>query len=122
MNPASIGDCDHFKHFNDTFGHPFGDEVLRVISRVLQDGVRSDDLAARYGGEELVGVPPGADVEACAAVAERIRKTIASRQVRHRTTGEILSAITVSIGVAQFVPGETLANLFERRDRSSAPA
>jgi diguanylate cyclase len=111
-------DVDNFKSFNDKFGHQFGDQVLQLISRMLKDGVRSHDLAARFGGEELVGVLPGTDIHACATVAERIRQTIAQRQVTRRSTGEILSSVTVSIGVAQFVPGETLAALFERCDRA----
>jgi diguanylate cyclase len=80
--------------------------------------VRDRDLAARYGGEELAGVLPGADLRVCATVAERIRQAISRRQVTRRTTGEILSSVTVSIGVAQFVPGEALTSLFERCDRA----
>jgi len=111
-------DIDHFKMFNDKFGHQFGDEVLRLISRILREGVRNHDLAARYGGEELAGVLPGADLHVCSAVAERIRQAIAKRHVTRRTNGEILSSVTVSVGVAQFAPGETLAGLFERCDRA----
>jgi diguanylate cyclase len=111
-------DIDHFKNFNDKFGHQFGDEVLRLISRILREGVRNHDLAARYGGEELAGVLPGADLRVCAAVAERVRQAISKRHVTHRTNGETLSSVTVSIGVAQFVPGESLASLFERCDRA----
>jgi diguanylate cyclase len=111
-------DIDHFKAFNDKFGHQFGDQVLKLISHVLKDSVRGCDLAARFGGEELVGVMPGADITTSAAVAERIRQTIARRRVTRRSTGEILSGVTVSIGVAQFAPGETLATLFERCDRA----
>jgi diguanylate cyclase len=111
-------DVDNFKSFNDKFGHQFGDQVLQLISRVLKDSLRGEDLAARFGGEELVGVLPGADINACATVAERVRQTISNRRVTRRATGEILSGVTVSIGVAQFVPGETLAALFERCDRA----
>ena len=111
-------DIDHFKTFNDRFGHQFGDQVLKLISRVLKDGVRGGDLAARFGGEELVGVLPGADIDVARAAAERIRQAIANRQITRRATGEVLSRVTVSIGVAQFAPGETLAGLFERCDRA----
>jgi diguanylate cyclase len=111
-------DVDKFKSFNDTFGHQFGDQVLQLISRVLKDGLRGGDLAARFGGEELVGILPGADIHVCAAVAERIRQSISRRQVTRRSTGEKLTSVSVSIGVAQFVPGETLVNLFERCDRA----
>jgi diguanylate cyclase len=111
-------DIDHFKAFNDQFGHQFGDQVLRLIAKLLKDGLRDYDLAARYGGEELVGVLPGADVDLARGVAERIRQAIANRQVTRRSTGEVLTGVTVSIGLAQFVSGETLASLFERCDRA----
>ncbi len=111
-------DIDHFKQFNDKFGHQFGDQVLRLISHVLKDNLRKQDLAVRYGGEELLGVLPGADLDVCHDVGERIRQTIGRRQVTRRSTGEILSNVTVSIGVAQFVAGEPLGDLIDRCDRA----
>jgi diguanylate cyclase len=111
-------DVDHFKAFNDRFGHQFGDQVLRLIAQILKGGLRTYDLAARFGGEELVGVLPGADVNVARGVAERIRQAIANRQITRRSTGEVLAGITVSVGVAQFVPGEPLTTLFERCDRA----
>jgi diguanylate cyclase len=111
-------DIDHFKQFNDKFGHEFGDQVLRLISQVLRDSMRKEDLAVRYGGEELLGILPGADLAVCRDVAERIRQTIARRRIRRRATGEVLSNVTVSIGVAQFVAGEPLSNLIDRCDRA----
>jgi len=111
-------DIDRFKQFNDKFGHQFGDQVLRLISHVLKETMRKEDLAVRYGGEELLGVLPGADLIVCQDVAERVRQTIARRQVRRRLTGEILSNLTVSIGVAEFVAGESLGDLIDRCDRA----
>lgn len=111
-------DIDHFKKFNDSFGHQLGDQVLRLIAGVLKDGLRQNDLAARYGGEEFVAVLPGEDQFACKKIAERIRLTIAQRQIVRRTTREALAKVTVSIGVAQFVLGETVTELFERCDRA----
>jgi diguanylate cyclase len=111
-------DIDHFKAFNDRFGHQFGDQILRLIAQMLQHGLRNDDLAARFGGEELVGVLPGADIGLAKGVAERIRQAIANHQITRRATGEVLTGVTVSVGVAQFAPGETLARLFERCDRA----
>jgi diguanylate cyclase len=111
-------DIDHFKAFNDRFGHQFGDQVLRLIAQLLEQGLRNSDLPARFGGEELVGVLPGADVAFAKAAAERIRQAIANHQITRRATGEVLTGVTVSIGVAQFAPGETLARLFERCDRA----
>ena len=111
-------DIDHFKSFNDNFGHGVGDQVLRLMAKVLQDRVREIDLPARYGGEELIAVLPGADLAACQAVAERIRSSIAECTITRRSTGEVLPNITVSIGVGQFQPGESMADLIDRCDRA----
>jgi diguanylate cyclase len=111
-------DVDHFKKFNDQFGHQTGDQVLRLIAGVLKDGIREHDLAARYGGEELIAVLPGADLDVSMQVAERIRRAISRRQITRRATGEVLSSLTVSIGVAQFAPGEALTSLLDRCDRA----
>ena len=73
-------DIDHFKKFNDNFGHGVGDQVLRLMAKVLRERVRDIDLPARYGGEELIAVLPGADLATCAAVAERIRRSISECQ------------------------------------------
>ena len=111
-------DIDHFKKFNDNFGHGVGDQVLQLMAKVLRERVRGIDLPARYGGEELIAVLPGAELAACEAVAERIRRSIAECHITRRSTGEVLPGITVSIGVGQFQPGESMADLIERCDRA----
>lgn len=111
-------DIDHFKKFNDNFGHGVGDQVLRLMAKVLRERVREIDLPARYGGEELIAVLPTADLAACATVAERIRSSISEARITRRSTGEVLPSITVSIGVAQFQPGESMMDLIERCDRA----
>jgi diguanylate cyclase len=111
-------DIDHFKQFNDNFGHGVGDQVLRLVAKALRERVREVDLPARYGGEELIAVLPGADLTTCKAVAERIRRSISERQITRRSTGEILSGVTVSIGVGQFQFGETMADVIDRCDRA----
>jgi diguanylate cyclase len=111
-------DIDHFKTFNDNFGHGVGDQVLRLMAKVLRDHVREIDLPARYGGEELIAVLPGADLATCEAVAERIRCSISECRISRRSTGEILPGITVSIGVGQFQLGESMTDLIERCDRA----
>jgi diguanylate cyclase len=110
-------DIDHFKKFNDDYGHQVGDQVLRLVAKVLQEGVREVDLAARYGGEELIAVLPGADLEACTSVAERIRRRIAEAKLTRRATGKEIGSITVSIGVAQFRLAESAEAMIERCDR-----
>jgi diguanylate cyclase len=111
-------DIDHFKSFNDNFGHGVGDQVLRLMAKVLSERLREGDLPARYGGEELIAVLAGADLATCAVVAERIRHSIAECRITRRSTGEVLPNITVSIGVAQFLPGESMSDLVERCDRA----
>jgi diguanylate cyclase len=110
-------DIDHFKKFNDDYGHQVGDQVLRLVAKVLQEGVREVDLAARYGGEELIAVLPGADLQACTAVAERIRRRIAEAKLTRRATGKEIGSITVSIGVSQFRLAESAEAMIERCDR-----
>lgn len=111
-------DIDHFKLFNDNFGHGVGDQVLRLMARVLREKVRQQDLPARYGGEELIAVLPDADLAACAEIAERIRRAVAECTITRRSTGEILPSISVSIGVAQYRAGEAMNDLIERCDRA----
>lgn len=111
-------DIDHFKTFNDSFGHGVGDQVLRLMAKVLRERVREIDLPARYGGEELIAVFPGADLATCEAVAERIRRSISECRITRRSTGEVLPNITVSVGVGQFQPGESMSELIERCDRA----
>jgi diguanylate cyclase len=115
---ALLIDIDHFKQFNDSFGHGVGDQVLRLVAQTLRERVRTIDLPARYGGEELIAVLPGADLAACTATAERIRRSISEREIIRRSTGESLPGITVSIGVGQFQFGESMDDLIERCDRA----
>ncbi len=111
-------DIDHFKTFNDSYGHQVGDQVLRLVARVLQESVRECDLAARYGGEELIAVLPGAALDTCTEAAERIRRRIGEARLTRRTTGEELTSVTVSIGIAQFRMAELAEGMIERCDRA----
>jgi len=90
-------DIDHFKGINDTYGHPFGDEVLRVVASVLCKGVRKGDTAGRYGGEEFVLYLHMANTEQAREGAERFRRKI--RQIRFAPAGKEVS-VTASFGVA----------------------
>jgi diguanylate cyclase (GGDEF)-like protein/PAS domain S-box-containing protein len=89
-----LGDIDHFKAVNDTHGHQVGDAVLRRVAATVRSAVRAQDVAIRWGGEEVLVLLPGADHDAAAALAERLRTGIAARSV-----GE-LAPVTISIGVA----------------------
>jgi len=92
-------DIDRFKDFNDTYGHDAGDAVLVAVSRVIEDSVRSGDIACRYGGEELVIVTPGMGLNDAAAMAERIRRVVASTKVKW---GKQSLSVTVSVGAASW--------------------
>ena len=111
-------DIDHFKKFNDSYGHLVGDQVLRLVAKVLQENVREQDLAVRYGGEELMAVLPGANIEVCASAAERIRCRVAEARLTRRTTGQAISSVTISVGVAQFKLAESAEAMIERCDRA----
>jgi diguanylate cyclase len=111
-------DVDHFKKFNDDYGHGVGDQVLRLVAKAVRERVRESDLPARYGGEELIAVLPCTDLEGCTTIAERIRGSISECRFTRRSTGETLPQITVSIGVGQFQFGESMADLIDRCDRA----
>lgn len=93
-------DIDHFKRLNDTFGHQAGDEVLRLVGKLIQRSVRSEDVACRYGGEEFALIMPGATVEIAASRAESLRRSIAQLDLNHVAIG--LKEVTISAGVAGY--------------------
>lgn len=109
-------DIDHFKSFNDNFGHQVGDQVLRLVARTLINGVKGKDLTARYGGEEFAIVLPETNLSGAVAVANSLRKTVAGKDVVNRSTDEHLGRITLSAGVAEFSGAETVEDLIERAD------
>jgi diguanylate cyclase len=111
-----ICDIDHFKLFNDTWGHQTGDQVLRLVASCLADNVKGRDTAARYGGEEFAVLLRGIGLAAASRVADQIRTTVETKKLIKKSTGEILGAITISIGVAQFVAGETAEAVIRRAD------
>ncbi len=91
-------DVDHFKRFNDTFGHDAGDAVLKEVARCLDDCVRTPDITCRYGGEEFVVLLPGATREVAVRRAEQLRRVVEDLHLSHR--GQVLGTITISLGVA----------------------
>ncbi|GJD61319.1 sensor domain-containing diguanylate cyclase [Methylobacterium frigidaeris] len=108
-------DADRFKRYNDTYGHLAGDEVLRAIARVLQRQVREpEEAACRIGGEEFAVLLPGASGREAAARAERIRQAAARLQIPH--IGNEGGIVTVSLGVAEVVSGETVGQCFSAAD------
>jgi diguanylate cyclase len=109
-------DIDHFKSFNDNFGHQIGDQVLRLVAKTLVDGVKGRDLASRYGGEEFAIILPDTPLSAGVIVGNALRKAVAVKDVVNRNTGEKLGNITMSVGVAEYYEGENPQDLIERSD------
>lgn len=102
-------DVDFFKLYNDKFGHPAGDEVLKMVSNLLRSTVREGDFPARYGGEEFSVIFPGTDVKTAESIAERIRLRVEKANFPHR-------AITISLGVTGLLNGEAQDALVQRTD------
>jgi diguanylate cyclase len=109
-------DIDHFKRFNDTWGHLVGDQVIRFISSVLSQHTPPEGTAARYGGEEFAIVLPGANLVAAMSVATAVHHAVRTRKLSRRSTGEVIGAVTISIGVAQHRPGESANDFIGRAD------
>ncbi len=109
-------DIDHFKKFNDTYGHLTGDQVLRLVAQSLKQNVKGQDLAARYGGEEFCVILPNTPLRQATTVAEHIRRAVMGRELMKRSTAESLGRITISSGVAVMHPGDSAQALIERAD------
>jgi diguanylate cyclase (GGDEF)-like protein len=100
-----LADVDHFKEFNDTYGHQVGDDCLKAVARSLAGCLnRATDLVARYGGEEFAVVLPDTDEHGARAVAELMRDAVAALAVPH-SASSVAGHVTLSLGVASCVPG-----------------
>jgi len=110
-------DIDHFKQFNDQYGHPLGDRVLQHVGQVLRDSLPPHATAARYGGEEFcVILKQCTDLASAHAFAEQLRLKIQSLRIKARKADKVLDTITASFGVALFEAGDTLESLVTRAD------
>jgi diguanylate cyclase len=111
-----LTDIDHFKKFNDTFGHLTGDQVLRLVALSVKQNVKGQDTAARYGGEEFAIILPATPLRSALTVADHVRRAVMTKELMKRSTGEHLGRVTVSIGVATSHRGESAQSLIERAD------
>ncbi|MPZ38102.1 MAG: diguanylate cyclase [Rhizobiales bacterium] len=109
-------DVDHFKKFNDTFGHLTGDQVLRLVALSIKQNVKGQDIAARYGGEEFAIVMPHTALSSAIIVADHIRRSVTAKELMKRSTGEHLGRVTISVGVAALRADDTPQALIERAD------
>ncbi len=113
-----LGDVDHFKAFNDRFGHNVGDQVLRSVAMVLKNNIKGQDLAARYGGEEFAILLPQTAVADAMTVAEQIRSSLARKELTDRRSGKCYGSVTISIGIALFIPKDGSVGLIHRADQA----
>lgn len=114
----AIIDIDHFKKFNDTYGHQVGDQVLRLVAMTLRAHTKGQDLAARYGGEEFALILPDTDIHGAQMLAEKIRAAIEAKQLTRKSTNEKLGRVTASFGLAILRPNDSPVSLVERADQA----
>jgi diguanylate cyclase len=109
-------DIDHFKSFNDSYGHLTGDQVLRLVGMSLRQTIKGQDITARYGGEEFAVVLPNTALRQALTVADHIRRAVMAKELKKKSTGEILGRVTISVGVAMLKAGDDTDSLIERAD------
>jgi diguanylate cyclase len=109
-------DIDHFKKFNDTWGHQTGDQVLRLVAHCLSENVKGRDTAARYGGEEFAVILRQTPLDAAFTLANQIRGNVEGKKLMKKSTGDILGTITISGGVAELRPDDAASTLIQRAD------
>ena len=111
-----ITDIDHFKSFNDAYGHQTGDQVLKLVALAVKQNVKGKDVACRYGGEEFAVILPHTDLLNAEIVGGHIREAVMKKELVKRSTGEPLGHVTVSIGISSYRRGESAHGLIERAD------
>ncbi len=116
-----LTDIDHFKKFNDTYGHQLGDLVLQEVAKKIIEGCRGSDIPCRYGGEEFIIILPSTDIIEATASAERARVSIENLEVHNPTDiGDKILKVTISAGVAEYDPkrDKEPKMLIERSDKA----
>ena len=111
-----LADIDHFKEFNDTYGHTIGDRVLTLVAANLRELVGPRAEVFRYGGEEFAALAYDVEVMAAVEIAEIMRRSVAGARINRRSGGEPLRRITLSVGLSQYEPGEPLGRFVARSD------
>ncbi|MBI1329532.1 MAG: diguanylate cyclase [Alphaproteobacteria bacterium] len=109
-------DIDHFKKFNDTWGHQTGDTVIRLVANCLSENVKGRDTAARYGGEEFAVILPQTALADATRLADHIRGAVHSKKLVKKSTGDVLGVISISVGIAQFNGSEDPSDWVRRAD------
>jgi diguanylate cyclase len=119
-SPCSLlmADIDHFKRVNDTYGHVLGDKVIRYVAQRIALSIKGRDVAARYGGEEFAMLLPETPLQGALVLAEQIRLTVARGIIHRAGTAESIGGVTISIGAAESLPGDTIEGLIARADKA----
>lgn len=110
-------DLDHFKKFNDTYGHLAGDQALNTVAKSLREHLRPEDTITRYGGEEFLAVLPGTDLQEAVQVAERLREAVEETEL-FSVEEESLLPLTLSLGIAQMQDGDDDKSLINSADKA----
>ncbi len=110
-------DIDHFKQFNDNFGHLVGDKVLRFLGKTLKRCIKGQDIAARFGGEEFAVILPHTSHIGAKVIAEMIRKAISATELQDNEKSKSYGKITASIGISEYLPNEASSTLIQRCDK-----
>jgi diguanylate cyclase len=109
-------DIDQFKSFNDNYGHLTGDQVLRLVATSLKQTIKGQDITARYGGDEFAVVLPNTALRDALKVADHIRRAVMAKELKKKSTGELLGRVTISVGVSMLRENDTTESLLERAD------
>lgn len=120
--PAPLAVCmfdiDHFKAFNDTYGHQIGDQVICLVSKALQEKSRDKDFSARYGGEEFTLLLPDTEMDTALEIASTIHEAVSKLTLIKRSTKEKLPPVTISMGLACYKPDDTQDSILSRADQA----
>jgi diguanylate cyclase len=113
-----MADIDHFKKVNDSYGHLVGDQVIRAAAQVFKSAVKGRDVVARFGGEEFVVLLPATPAKGALALAEQIRTAFGKLRIRRQGSDELIAQVSISIGVATPLPGESAEQAIDRADQA----
>lgn len=111
-------DIDFFKRVNDSYGHLFGDKVIRAVAEILKQNTKGKDIVARYGGEEFVVLLPNTSLNGARVVAEQIGAMVQKVRILRSEKNEIIENISVSLGVAHYRAGESSSDFIARADKA----